>query len=119
MGQRLKEPMNDNPGPGSYDQKNDLTKASAITGKIGASQRKTFVQEAPNDLPGPGSNDVDLNLIGKDGPKITFRTKPIRNDDTISPGPGAYNSKVETIKNSAASVRMSSAERVTYFAQLC
>jgi len=35
MGSRLKEPKNENPGPGSYDQKIDLTKATATTGKIG------------------------------------------------------------------------------------
>jgi len=46
-------------------------------------------------LPGPGSNDADLNLMGKDAPKITLRGKPIRNDETISPGPGAYDTKLD------------------------
>jgi hypothetical protein len=54
--------------------------------------------------------------MGKNAPQITIRGKPIRNDDTISPGPGAYDGKVEQVKNQAVAVRMSSAERVTYFA---
>jgi len=37
MGSKLKEQKNDNPGPGSYNQKIDLTKATTTTGKIGSS----------------------------------------------------------------------------------
>ena len=34
--------------------------------------------------------DSDPKAMGKSGPQFSFSNKPNRNDDTVSPGPGAY-----------------------------
>ncbi|CDW83428.1 UNKNOWN [Stylonychia lemnae] len=106
----------DVPGPGSYNENANLVKSNSKQTRMLSAKRTTFVQEAPNDLPGPGNYDGNLNLIGKGGRQITVGGKAPRNDDTISPGPGAYDSKVDHIKNNNNSVRISSSDRKTYFA---
>lgn len=41
-------------------------------------------------MPGPGNYDGEIKKWGKEGPKFTFKGKPERKDNTLSPGPGAY-----------------------------
>ena len=43
------------------------------------------------ELPGPGNYASDLNLIGKNAPKVGIGAKQPRKDETLGPGPGGYN----------------------------
>lgn len=76
------------------------------------------MSQSVSELPGPGLYSGDLNTFGKDGKKIALRGKSQRNDHTISPGPGAYDSKLHVIKEHQASFRMASSERKTTFGNI-
>lgn len=58
---------------------------------MGSSKRQDIVNKSAADLPGPGNyTGEEVKAFGKSGPKFTFSNKPSRKDDTVSPGPGAY-----------------------------
>lgn len=57
IGARQDPKYNENPGPGAYDSKNDLVKASQPSMRLPGAKRTTFMEEAPNELPGPGNYD--------------------------------------------------------------
>jgi len=40
----------------------------------------------------------DLNTFGKNAPSVSLRGRPSRDDSTISPGPGAYQAKLDVVK---------------------
>lgn len=48
--------------------------------------------------PGPGMYSGNFNSFGKNAPSVTIGGKPVRDDSTITPGPGAYQAKVDAIK---------------------
>jgi len=49
----------------------------------------------------------DLNTFGKNAPAVSLRGKAPRDDSTLTPGPGAYQAKVDSIKLGGGSIRMS------------
>jgi len=80
--------LNQTPGPGSYEPKDNTTKMSVIGGKFGGSLRK---DKAPNDNPGPGIYDVN-DLKSNKGTRFGSenRGKVKKNE---MPGPGEYESQ--------------------------
>lgn len=52
--------------------------------------------------------------MGKDSKKVTLGGKPKRNDHTLGPGPGGYNSESNNVRGSK-SFRIGSEERKTKF----
>lgn len=46
MGAKQQAKYNENPGPGAYDARNDLTKSAAKSLRIAQTKRKTFMEEA-------------------------------------------------------------------------
>mmetsp|Transcript_22771 Transcript_22771/g.21971 ORF Transcript_22771/g.21971 Transcript_22771/m.21971 type:complete len:151 (-) Transcript_22771:258-710(-) len=63
-------------------------------------------------MPGPG-NYADAFDVSKSGPKFTFSAKPSRKDESVSPGPAAYDSSAATslVRPHQIGGRMGSAER--------
>jgi hypothetical protein len=56
----------------------------------------------------------DIYSFGKGAKAVAMKGKYSRDDTTITPGPGAYNARLNVIKEHTGSVKMSQAERRTF-----
>lgn len=83
--------------------------------KIGTGKRLDIVDKSSVLIPGPGLYDDELNIIGKGSRAVSIRGKPVRDDKTISPGPGAYMPDPAIVKSHNGSTRIGSADRKSYF----
>jgi len=99
--------INDTPGPGQYDSSLNISsghKSSTGGFKIGTSTRNFIDPKTVTKQGLPGEIYYQYNnreVIGKDGPKLSFATSKRTNLSTINtgPGPAAYNPEKE-MKNS-------------------
>lgn len=104
---KYSEKHNNNPGPGEYDRRDLLTKATAQSQRFGQSKRETIITKTSIDMPGPGNYDhADSKGFGKSGISVTLRGKAKDTQRLHSPGPGAYDlegnakirERVQTVK---------------------
>eukprot|EP00347_Sterkiella_histriomuscorum_P018852 403343924 len=115
MGAKKQPKYSDVPGPGSYDTKNDLTKAGQQSQRIATTKRKTFMEEAPNDLPGPGNYDQGSAFANSKG--FTIGAKKDQKYSDV-PGPGSYNAKDELTKYGGQSQRIATTKRKTFMEEV-
>jgi hypothetical protein len=101
------------PGPGAYNASLEVVKEHSGAIRMGSAERRT-VSYNNADMPGPGMYAGEINTFGKDAKGVSIRGKPNVDYSTLSPGPGAYNAKLEVVKEHQASVRIVSAERATF-----
>lgn len=91
------------PGPGMYDFStvNEAVKSKTPSFAFGMAKRtNNFIKNTES--PGPGNYSENLYSFGKNATQAGMKSKPKRNDDTISPGPGAYNYHEATIHKASA-----------------
>lgn len=62
------------------------------------------------DIPGPGSYQQD-DKFGSNSKKYTIGSKKQQSYETLSPGPGAYNTKDNLTKSAVASYRQAQSKR--------
>lgn len=95
MGGKRQQKFSENPGPGSYNARDDLTRYGGQSQRIATTKRKTFMEEAPNDLPGPGNYNQGSSLSNSKG--FTMGAKK-QQKYSENPGPGSYNAKDDLTK---------------------
>ena len=86
-----KEQIN-SPGPGMYSLECNTQLSTFLSPKYGfgtAIRKSYFLGEIGT--PGPGNYNNMQKSLGRYSSKASLRGKPIRNDITLGPGPGAYN----------------------------
>jgi hypothetical protein len=68
MGSKLKEKLNENPGPGSYNANPERIKAGTAAAKIGTDKRRGLLSNSrsTDKIPGPGNYNAG-NDFGKNG----------------------------------------------------
>ena len=91
--QALQEPKNINPGPGSYKV---LDSNSGIAYTISLS--KKLIKR--NNTPGPGSYSIEKIRDSSPSAIIGSTERDTKRTNSITPGPGAYNTKTEKSKQS-------------------
>jgi len=101
------------PGPGAYNGTLEVVKESTATYKMGLQERKTVFMHQ-EDKPGPGMYASDLNSFGKGAKAVSIRGKQNIDYSTVSPGPGAYDAKLEVIKEHQVSYMMGSSDRLVH-----
>lgn len=111
LGGKAKAKYNENPGPGAYDARNDLTKAATGSMRVPTAKRKTFMQEAPTEMPGPGNYDQGSAFKGDKGFSIGAKQAAKYNEN---PGPGAYDARNDLTKAATGSMRVPTAKRKTF-----
>ena len=79
------------PGPGHYDAKDYLTKASQKSVSISKTIRHETVSKQVSSQPGPGNYIGSESLMGKNAKSFTIGGKGRDLNRNDSPGPGNYN----------------------------
>jgi Sperm-tail PG-rich repeat len=111
LGAKTKAKFNENPGPGAYDARNDLTKAAAGYMRVTTAKRKTFMEETASEQPGPGNYDQGSAFKGDKGFSIGAKQPQRYNEN---PGPGAYDARNDLTKAAPGSMRVPTAKRKTF-----
>ena len=113
MGSKREEKLNQNPGPGQYDNDASKLKPNASGSvRIGSAKRQELWSESKGaDMPGPGLYVSDTNTFGKAAKGSANMGSKYKPEVNYNPGPGQYAVNDSPTKNQGNNQRISRAER--------